>query len=271
MNFFANWKLTKEGFVFRFIYIGCALFLLASPLILSTSCPASTLEKLQKQATRNISTEIRAQKELETWENNKAALEAQIREGEMQKAWLIYQNKKYTGYIGDEHATLKDLDARRKEMEEINMRLEPYLDEVVTTLESFIAGDLPFLPEERTRRIGFLRETLQDYHLSLSEKLRRILEAVQVEAEYGRTLEALPAAVSLQGETIQGRIFRLGRTALFFQSIDKRVVAAFDKKTKTWAALSPEYERPLDRAFQIVDRKRAAELLILPVQGDIHE
>ncbi len=255
----------------RFVSLWYAFTVLIFPLALSTSCPASTLEQLQDQATRNISTEIREQKKLEAWENKKAALEAEIRDATMQQAWLVYQNKKYAGYIEEEQATLADLDVRHKEMEEINMRLEPYLDEVVSKLETFIAADLPFLPEERARRIDFLKDTLKDYHLSLSEKLRRILEAVQVEAGYGRTLESMPSAVSLNGDMIQGRIFRLGRTALFFQSIDKGKLAFFDTHAKKWSLLSPDYERPLNRALQIVDRKRAAELLVLPVQGGDHE
>ena len=229
------------------------------------------MEQAQHKAQKNVAMEIKAQKQLEAWDEKKSSMEAQIRDLQMQTTWLEYQNKKYTGYIAEEQITLAGLDARRKEMEDINMRLEPYLDDVVAELDAFIANDLPFLPQERARRLGFLQETLGDYHLSLSEKLRRILEAVQVEADYGRTLELIDTSISLNGQSIQGRIFRLGRTALFFQSIDKKLLASFDRKKHLWVPLSADYERPLDRAMQIVDRKRAAELLVLPVLGGDHE
>ena len=240
-------------------------------LTLLTPCTASNMEQARKQTDQTITTEIKTQKAVEAWEEKKNSLEAQIRDLQMQKTWLEYQNKKYAGYIGDERAALADLNARRKEMEQINMLLEPYLDEVVVAMEDVISRDLPFLNRERSRRMAFLKESLADYHLSLSEKLRRILEAAQVEADYGRTLELIDTSIDLDNETIQGRIFRLGRTALFFQSIDKKRIAFFNRSQKAWVPLQSDYERPLDQAMQIVDRKRAARLLILPVLGGDHE
>ena len=255
--------------MFRILIILPASFLLM--LTMFTPCTASSMEQARAQAEQTINTEIKAQKAVDAWEEQKMSLEAQIRDLQMQKTWLEYQNRKYAGYIGEERAALNALEARSKEMEQINMLLEPYLDEVVVEMEDGIARDLPFLNRERARRITFLKDSLGDYHLSLSEKLRRILEAAQVEADYGRTLELIDTSIPLEGETIQGRIFRLGRTALFFQSIDKKRIAFFNRSHKAWAPLPDKYERPLDLAMQIVDRKRAARLLVLPVLGGEHE
>jgi len=255
--------------VSRILIIFSASFLLL--LTMLTQCSASNVDQARTQAEQTINTAIKDQKAVEAWEEQKISLETQIRDLQMQKTWLEYQNKKYTGYIGEERAALNALETRRKEMEQINMLLEPYLDEVVVKMENGIARDLPFLNRERSRRMAFLKESLTDYHLSLSEKLRRILEAAQVEADYGRTLELIDTSIALNGETIQGRIFRLGRTALFFQSIDKKRIAFFNRFQKAWVPLPDKYERPLDLAMQIVDRKRAARLLVLPVLGGDHE
>ena len=255
--------------MFRIVFMICASMLaLAGSLV---PCAASNVAKAEKQIQQNLAVEAKAQKRLETWEDQKASLEAGIRDLTLEKTWLEYQNRKYEGYIRKEQAELAALEARKKEMEQINMRLEPYLDETLENLKGFVAEDLPFLTEERARRIAFLEESLGDYHLSLSEKLRRILEALQVEADYGRTLEAIDGSISLNGKAIQGRIFRLGRTGLFFQSIDRHVIARFDPATRAWTPLDAKYERELDQALQIVDRKRAAQLLVLPVQGGNHE
>ncbi len=234
-------------------------------------CMASNLTRAEKQVQQNLSVEGKAQKRLQAWEDKKASLEARIRDMVMEKTWLEYQNRKYQEYILKEKAELAALEAQQRKMELINMRLEPYLDEVTESLKKFIASDLPFLPKERAKRIAFLEESLGDYHLSLSEKLRRVLEALHVEADYGRTLEALDSSISLNGNTIQGRIFRLGRTGLFFQSIDKHVIAHFDPASASWKPLDTDYERGLEEALQIVDRKRAAQLLLLPLQGGNHE
>ena len=253
----------------RFLFMAQSILLVLLGLLMP--CMASNIAKAEKQVQQNLAVEAKVQKSLEAWENQKASLEARIRDLTMEKTWLEYQNRKYQGYIQREMAELADLEARKKEMEHINMRLEPFLDETVDNLQALVAEDLPFLQEERARRIAFLRETLGDYHISLSEKLRRVLEALQVEADYGRTLEATDASITLDGKSIQGRIFRLGRIGLFFQSMDKHVISRFDASTQTWVPLASDYERDLDQALQIVDRKRAASLLVLPVQGGTRE
>lgn len=253
----------------RFVFIIlCMLLVLAESII---PCIATHIDKVEQQVERNLAMETASQKKLQSWKDKKSSLEAHIRDLNLEKTWIEYQNRKYEEYIQKEQAELAALEARKKEMEHINMRLEPYLDETVENLKSFVAADLPFLTEERARRITFLEESLGDYHLSLSEKLRRVLEALHVEADYGRTLEAMDGSIPLNGRTIQGRIFRLGRTGLFFQSIDKHVIARFDATTNAWTSLAGAYERDLDQALQIVDRKRAAQLLVLPIQEGNHE
>ncbi len=237
----------------------------------SQTVSASNLTKAEKQIRHSLDVENTSQKHLEAWENQKASIESHIRNMVMEKTWLEYQNQKYQEYIRKGKLQVKELNVQRKKMEQINMRLEPYLDEITERLKTFVAGDLPFLPEERAKRIAFLEQSLGDYHLTLSEKLRRVLEALRVEADYGRTLEALDSNITLNGNTIQGRIFRLGRTGLFFQSIDKHVIARFDPISDSWIALDSHYGRELEQAFQIVDRKRAAELLLLPLQGGSYE
>jgi hypothetical protein len=232
---------------------------------------ASNLANAQKMVEKNLAVENAAQRQLEAWTDRKAVLEARIRDLTMEKTWLEYQNQKYKGYIAREQAELEQLETRKKEMEGINMRLEPYLDQTLDQLKTFVAGDLPFLTQERAKRIAFLEESLGDYHLSLSEKLRRVLEALQVEADYGRTLEIIDTSITLNNTTIQGNVFRLGRTGLFFQSLDKQVIAQFDKATKAWKPLDNDYQRELDQALQMVDRKRAAQLLVFPLGGQRHE
>jgi len=56
---------------------------------------------------------------------------------------------------------------------------------MVDTLDKFVAEDLPFLKEERTQRVEILKHLLTDPQTGVAEKYRRILEAYQIEADYG--------------------------------------------------------------------------------------
>ncbi len=90
------------------------------------------------------------------------------------------------------------------------------------------------------RRIQFLRDSLDDYHLQLSEKLRRVFEALLVETEYGQNVSTSTQELMINGTPTQVTIFRLGRAALYYQTTDGSEVGIWDK-TQTAGNSSPTY------------------------------
>src|SRR3546814_3064625 len=64
----------------------------------------------------------------------------------------------------------------------------PLMLRMTDSLEKFVALDLPFLHNERQARIDNLKQALGDPQVNAGEKFRRILEAYQIEVDYGRTL-----------------------------------------------------------------------------------
>ncbi|MBW1712219.1 MAG: DUF3450 domain-containing protein, partial [Deltaproteobacteria bacterium] len=179
--------------------------------------------------------------------------------------WLERQRRKFEGYIKRQEAAIAELDRRRQELDRINRELEPYLEEVVDRLAAFIETDLDFLAEERTRRLDFLRQSLGDYHLGLSEKLRRTLEALQVEAAYGHNLDQTEAELTIDGQPTQVHVLRLGRLALYYQTLDGQKLGWRPRGALKWRPLSRGYRRELAKALDMAQRRRAVELVTLPV------
>src|SRR5690606_10555275 len=68
-------------------------------------------------------------------------------------------------------------------------QMPPLVQKMFTSLEEFVANDLPFLPKERSERIDTLRVLMQKEG-ALAEKFRRLLEAYMIEVEYGRSMQA---------------------------------------------------------------------------------
>jgi DNA-binding SARP family transcriptional activator len=73
---------------------------------------------------------------------------------------------------------------------------------MITNLEEFIKLDVPFLPEERERRLSQIKETMDKAKVSTSEKFRRVIEAYQIENEYGRTIEAYRGLQTVDGKEL---------------------------------------------------------------------
>ncbi|MBI9080511.1 MAG: DUF3450 domain-containing protein [Pseudodesulfovibrio sp.] len=241
---------------------------LSTLIFFSTIVPALAVQSataIHKGAVQAITADATAQKEFQQWADQREELSSEIRDMKMMHSWLEFQNTKYQRYLEKQKDIIAELERCKEEAQRIQMELEPFLETIVDKLSVHIAADLPFLQEERTRRIAFLHDSLDDYHLELSEKLRRVFEALQIETEYGRTIETVSCELSLQGVPTQVSIFRLGRTALFYQTEDASTAGFWDRKKQKWQTVGQEFTRDIQRAKDMASRKRAVELLSLPI------
>lgn len=234
-------------------------------ITLSPSAHAATAQAVHEQAVKAIAAEGAAQAQYQQWSEDKLSMAADIRDMKAMEAWLEFQIRKYEKYTRKQETVIAELERRKEEAKRIQMELEPFLEKVVAELDQFVAGDMPFLAEERAARIRFLRESLDDYHIELSEKLRRVFEALLVETEYGRTVSTTTEELVISDEPTQVSLFRLGRTALFYQTADGSEAGMWDAASNAWRPLDPIFARTLQRARDMADRKRAVELLELPM------
>ena len=237
--------------------------LLMLTLIANESGAAS--QPAYEKAISALKTETAASEEYQKWDDQKKDLAAEITNMKMLDDWMTFQNSKYQRYVQRQQKTIAELKRRKIEAQKINMELEPFLETIVDRLEEQIKADLPFLSKERTQRIAFLRDSLDDYHLELSEKLRRVFEALQIETEYGRNVENTSEQINLDGVPTTVSIFRLGRTALYYQTEDGKSSGYWDRNSKTWVPVSSEFSRDIQKAKDMASRKRAVELISLPV------
>ena len=96
---------------------------------------------------------------------------------------------------------LEELDkAQRLQIEELQeeiaqaaitrQRIVPLMRTMADSLEKFVVLDLPFHVEERINGVLLLKRRLNQPDLSVAEKFRLLLEAYQLEQDYGNTIEA---------------------------------------------------------------------------------
>ncbi len=242
-----------------------ALFFLFSALQTLQAHAETSPADLQKKMEESIAFEQNAQKQAEAWASERANILNEIREQNMLKKWAKHQAEKYQTYIQKQQDAIRELERRKQEAEKIKMSLEPFLDEIFVRLKTLIEKDLPFLPEERQKRLEFLKDSLDDYRIGLDEKTKRVLEVLQIEANYSGTVEKTEAAVDLGKGPVQVSLFRLGRVALFYQSPDRRQTGWYNREKNKWESLPDEYTRELTRAMEIAEKKRTPVLLELPV------
>lgn len=148
-------------------------------------------------------------------------------------------------------------------------RLLPLLRKMVETLEQFVQLDSPFLAEERANRVKDLKQLVDLPDVSLAEKYRRIMEAYQVEAEYGRTIEAytgeLPAGDGSDAKRRTVNFLRVGRMALLYATLDGGESGYWDAVSKSYKSLPSEFNREIEHGLQIARKEAAPDLLKVPL------
>ena len=164
----------------------------------------------------------------------------------------------------------KEMVSIKDQIEEIkttNKEIFPLMSKMKSNLKEFIALDLPFLPEERQRRLKQIDEMMDKAKISTSEKFRRIVEAYQIENEYGRTIESYRGIQKVEGKDLTVDFLRVGRVALMFQTLDGKTTGQFDAKTSKWTTVSSSYRKSVAHGIKMAKKQSAPNLIKLPLQA----
>lgn len=152
-------------------------------------------------------------------------------------------------------------------LKETNEGIVPLTLRMVKNLESFVELDVPFLPKERNKRLADLKLMMDRADISTSEKFRRVLEAYQVENEYGRTIEAYRSVQQREGNDLTVDFLRIGRVGLFYQSLDGSITARYNPTSKSWEDLGSEYKKSIREGLKMARKQMAPQLIKLPIQS----
>ncbi|HUQ51276.1 MAG TPA: DUF3450 domain-containing protein, partial [Gammaproteobacteria bacterium] len=139
--------------------------------------------------------------------------------------------------------------------------IQPLLQRMFDDLVQFVADDVPFFKEDRETRINVLRELMARVDASPSEKYRRLLEAYQIEMEYGRTMSAYKQALA---DGREAEMVRLGRVTLLYRTVEGGETGYWDNQRKEWVA-DPGAAQEIQQALSIAKEERAPDLIIVPV------
>ena len=148
----------------------------------------------------------------------------------------------------------------------IERQIVPMMTRMLDAMEEFIRLDTPFLMKERTERLERLREMMERSDVSSAEKFRRVIEAYQIENDYGRTIEAYKGTVDINGTPQEVDFLRVGRVTLAYQSVGGTYTGAWDKETRQFVELPPEkFKSQIADGIRIARKQVAPDLLVVPV------
>ncbi|MFO7962637.1 MAG: DUF3450 domain-containing protein [Desulfobacterales bacterium] len=225
-------------------------------------------EKIKGPVERTVDIRRRTQEAEDQWAAEKEKLTARYEMLEEKLGHLQEQNEELAKEIRYREDEIASLTKRIKDAGRISKEIKPYLRVVVDRLKRIVNTGSPFLMAERTKRVEALDTMLADPELDISEKYRKTMEAVLIEAEYGNTVEVYSEKIEAAGRPMQARIFRLGRVSLFFQSLDQEYSGYYDVLEKQWRFLPAKFNEDITMAIEMASKRRPIEVVNLPL-GEI--
>ena len=148
----------------------------------------------------------------------------------------------------------------------IERQILPMMTRMIDSLEVFIELDTPFLMEERRSRLERLRGMMERSDVTAAEKFRRVIEAYQIENDYGRTIEAYRGSVVINGNQQEVDFLRIGRISLTYQTVGGQHTGAWDTAAEAYVELPPEkYKTQVAHGIRVARKQVAPDLLIIPV------
>jgi len=149
-------------------------------------------------------------------------------------------------------------------------QIPPLAQRMLEGLEKYVNLDTPFHIEERKQRLDLVRASLSNPKVTASEQVRQILEAYNIEAEYGRKLDAYDETIVLDGQEVVVNILRVGRLGMFFQTKDERQTGYYDNELSSWEELPGSYRIQVRDGIRMAQKLAPMDIMMLPVvyRGD---
>lgn len=168
--------------------------------------------------------------------------------------------------VDAQQAQIDDLGASIDQVAIVQRQISPLMLRMVEGLSQFVELDVPFLLEERRQRVQKLRDLMERADVTAAEKFRAVLEAYDIENEYGRTIEAYRGTLEIEGTVRDVDFLRVGRIALLYQTIGGGYNGMWDQERREWVPLQAvEYANQIEKGLQIARKQVAPDMMLLPV------
>lgn len=225
----------------------------------------NTIEGVSKEQDKNIGAARQSQKNVDQLSDQTQSLRNEYR----QVLQAIENNKIYNQQLRDliesQKTEMVQIEEDIEKIKDTTRNIAPLMTKMKDSLKEFVSYDLPFLKEEREKRIENLDELFVKSGVSVSERYRKTLEAYLVENEYGQTLEAYSDSLDIEGTKVTADFLKVGRIALYYLTKDSKKGGVWNSQNQTWEPLSSSERNYVRTALKVALKQSSPSLLTLPI------
>jgi uncharacterized coiled-coil protein SlyX len=243
---------------------------MASIVVSSAFCTvatqANTLEAILKVGEEKTAAAKQSQAKIDRLAEEARDLLSDYKTVMKQVDGLKVYNARLQRQITNQERRIADIDESISEVTVIQRQMMPLVIRMIDGLEQFIQLDVPFELDERMARLEFLRDNVDRSDITVAEKFRQVLEAYNIELQYGRGVETYSDTIEINGVVRDVDFLRVGRVSLVYQTTDGEESGVWNASTQSWDPLpSGDYATAIRKGVRIAKKQATIELLNMPV------
>jgi hypothetical protein len=104
-----------------------------------------------------------------------------------------------------------------------------------------------------------------DSNVSVSEQFRLVLEAYEIEANYGTVFGVYQSEIDFGGQKLTADFVHMGRISLVAQSLDMKNAWVWNNGSRAWDVLGDEYLSSVTDAVRMARKQLPLDMTKLPI------
>lgn len=173
-------------------------------------------------------------------------------------------NANLQGLVSDQTARIASLKNQLGHVAEVEHGIIPLMEQMIAGLENFVKLDMPFHRQDRLASAQKLEDLMTNSDVTISEKYRQIMAAYQTELDYGKTVDAYRAQLTINGKKQSVQFLRIGRVAFCYQTLNQSQTGCWNAAKNKWI-VNGDYRRHVTAGLGVARKRSTPALLILPV------
>ncbi|GMQ47567.1 DUF3450 domain-containing protein [Vibrio sp. 10N] len=241
------------------------LTLCSLPLLtISSVTSANDLNTARNVEAQTITQSAQSQARINQSSDKAFELKSDIAMLEQEVANLEVYERHLKDVVGNQQQEMTSIDVQLEQISDTRQGVVPLMYQMLAGLEQHIASDKPIRQQVRLARLEELKALMPQADVSDAEKYRRILEAYQIEMDYGIKLGSYRSLINV-GSEIEAEQLYLGRLSLVARSLDRNQYWTWDSHQNSWVAVDAALAPQIDKAFAIANKQASPALIELPV------
>ncbi|MGF1718924.1 DUF3450 domain-containing protein [Vibrio kyushuensis] len=239
---------------------------------MATFATANSLSQAQAIQNKTNTASASSQKVINQSAEAALSLKAEIEQlQEEVKNLEIYHNH-LAALVDSQNSEAVNIEEQIDQIKVTRQGVVPLMYRMIDGLNIIIEDDAPLKREQRLARVEKLTTMMAQADVSDAERYRRILEAYQIEMDYGTKLGVYQGRVTLgDSQNIKADILHLGRVSLVARNLKGNQYWTWNKNSERWVDVDSGMKGELDKAYEVANQQVAPSLIMLPVSLNIAE